>query len=257
MRLDWLAVAVATILFVGGAVVRPADAQDVIRGQAAYRERIALPPDAVFEATLLDVSRADAKAEVLGSVRIEKADRVPIRFEIAYDAAKVDERHTYAVRARILRGDRLLFTTDKVYPVLTRGAGKEVDLLLVRARGAAPPAAAPVPLEGTRWVVRELNGTPVPAALPQEPHLIFQADSRRVSGSGGCNRLTGGFERDGDRLAFSAVARTGAACIGGGMDTDDAVAAALGRVTRTRLAGRRLELLDDAGTTLMTLEATP
>jgi putative lipoprotein len=231
------------------------DAQSVIRGQASYRERIALPPDAVFEATLLDVSRADAKAEVLGSVRIEKAGQIPIRFEIAYDSAKVDERHAYAVRARILGGERTLFTTDKVYPVLTRGAGKEVDLLLVRARGAAGPAATPVPLEGTRWVVRELNGKPVPASLPQEPHLIFQADSRRVSGSGGCNRLTGGFERDGDRLDFSAIARTGAACIGGGMDTDDAMAAGLGRVRRVRLSGRRLDLLDEAGATLITLEA--
>ena len=34
----------------------------VIEGTATYRERMALPPGAVFEATLEDVSRADAPA---------------------------------------------------------------------------------------------------------------------------------------------------------------------------------------------------
>src|SRR3990172_1248087 len=40
-------------------------AASAVTGTASYRERIALPPDAVFEATLEDVSRADAPAEVI------------------------------------------------------------------------------------------------------------------------------------------------------------------------------------------------
>jgi hypothetical protein len=40
---------------------------------AAYRERIALPPDAVFEAVLQDVSKADAPATVLGRAAIDPA----------------------------------------------------------------------------------------------------------------------------------------------------------------------------------------
>ena len=35
-------------------------ASQVITGTALYRERLALPPGAVFEATLEDISRADA-----------------------------------------------------------------------------------------------------------------------------------------------------------------------------------------------------
>jgi putative lipoprotein len=42
-----------------------------VRGSAFYRERIALPPGAVFEASLEDVSRADAPAEVLGGVSFD------------------------------------------------------------------------------------------------------------------------------------------------------------------------------------------
>jgi putative lipoprotein len=110
------------------------DERAVVRGQASYRERIALLPGAVFEATLEDVSRADAPAAVLGAVRLEDVNRVPIRFEISFDPRQVDERHAYAVRARIHAGGRLAFTTDRAYPVLTRGHGDEVELLLVRAR---------------------------------------------------------------------------------------------------------------------------
>src|SRR5262245_35557153 len=99
-----------------------------VKGTATYRERIALTPDAVFEATLQDVSNADAPAAAVGSVRIEKPGQVPIRFEIPYDPAHVGQSHSYAVRSRILVGQRLLFTTDQVYPVLTRANGNEVQV---------------------------------------------------------------------------------------------------------------------------------
>lgn len=44
-----------------------------LEGTATYRERIALPTDAVFEAVLQDISRADAPAEVLGRAAIDPA----------------------------------------------------------------------------------------------------------------------------------------------------------------------------------------
>jgi hypothetical protein len=40
--------------------------EGAVKGTASYRERMALPPGAVLEATLEDVSRADAAAEVIG-----------------------------------------------------------------------------------------------------------------------------------------------------------------------------------------------
>jgi len=105
----------------------------IVRGTASYRERIALLPGAVFEAKLLDVSRQDAPALELASVRVEAPAGPPIRFELSFDPSRIDERHSYVVRASITHGDRLMFTTDTAYPVLTRGHGHEVELLLVRA----------------------------------------------------------------------------------------------------------------------------
>jgi copper homeostasis protein (lipoprotein) len=52
-----------------------------LEGTAAYRERIALPPDAVFEAVLLDVSRADAPASVLGRATTDKDKPEPNRVD--------------------------------------------------------------------------------------------------------------------------------------------------------------------------------
>jgi putative lipoprotein len=117
----------------------PAGAESLVRGRASYRERVALRPGVVFEATLEDVSRADAQAVVLGSVRVEDVGAVPIPFEILYDPAQIDERRSYVVRGRLLAGERLLFTTDRAAPVLTRGHGNEVELLLVRVPSTPPP----------------------------------------------------------------------------------------------------------------------
>jgi len=113
------------------------DAQSArVTGTVTYRERIALPPSAVVKVQLVDVSRADAPAVVLGEQLISAEGRqVPFAFEIAYDPKRIEDRFTYAVQARIEVDGQLRFINDQRYPVLTRGAGQHVDLLL-RAVGA-------------------------------------------------------------------------------------------------------------------------
>jgi len=82
-----------------------------VKGTATYRERMALLSNAVFEATLEDVSKADAPAEMIGQARIEGPANPPIRFQITYDPSDIDPSHRYAVRARILVGGKPFFTT--------------------------------------------------------------------------------------------------------------------------------------------------
>ena len=108
-----------------------------VTGTVTYRERIALPPSAVIKVQVVDVSRADAPAVVLGEQLIEAAGKqVPFSFAIAYDPAGIDERMSYAVQARIEAGGRLLFISDQRYAVITRDAPGHVDLVLKAARGA-------------------------------------------------------------------------------------------------------------------------
>jgi META domain/Type III secretion system lipoprotein chaperone (YscW) len=59
-------------LLTGGCMSNAARSDASLTGTATYRERIALPPDAVFEATLEDVSRADTPAEVVSMATLNR-----------------------------------------------------------------------------------------------------------------------------------------------------------------------------------------
>lgn len=114
-----------------------------VTGTIAYRERVLLKPDSVVEVRLLDTSKADAPAVELAHQRITEPGRPPVPFALAYDPDEIEERRSYSVRATISRGDQMLFTTDRDYPVLTRGAGNTADLILGRVdSGVSAPETA-------------------------------------------------------------------------------------------------------------------
>ena len=453
--------AVALLLYCMAAWAAQAAGQ--VTGTATYRERLALPPDAVFEATLVDVSKVDIPAEVIGWTRIERPGNPPIRFDIMYDTSRIDPSHRYAVRAHILVGGKLFFVTDRNYSVLTAGQGNEVALLLRRAGGSdqadqsagtlvdlpatytgiLPCADCPgiryqlelfpdeafflrmtylgkadgdsvddigswivardrrtltlfgggeaslkfaikdtdtlrkldmeggdivsshnydlrrtadtrpleprvpmrglykyfadagqftecltgknwpvaqegenavlesaysktrrqageellvtlqgqvamrpkmegegkqptlvidrfigvwpgescgsrystEPLENTYWKLTRLGEAPVvPAAAQQEPHIILHPQSRSISGSGGCNRLLGGYELKGDQLIFGQMASTMMACADG-METEKAFLEALTRVDKAKIVRQHLEMFDRTGNVVARFEA--
>jgi putative lipoprotein len=101
-----------------------------VTGTLSYRERILLRPGSVAEIRLLDISKMDVAAVELAYQVIENPGAPPIPFALEYNQADIDERLSYSVRATIKHGDRLLFTTDTHYPVLTRGAGDTVEIEL-------------------------------------------------------------------------------------------------------------------------------
>ena len=335
------------LLVAGCTALKPAPSATV-SGTATYRERIALPPDAVFEATLEEVALADAPAVVVASVRVP-SPRVPIAFSIAYDPTRIDARQRYVVRGRIVLNGQLMFTSDTAYPVLGANAVRNVDMLLRRVAGAAmseprrmvglyrymadaasfidcasgdqfpvapegdgpalqaayvaaravpgepqlasvdarivmrapepggapraalqierviglsaqaqcaaPPTGAAT-LENTYWKLSALRGQAVapPAERQREAHLILQPAQRRVVGSGGCNRLSGSYTLDGERLAFSRTAGTMMACRDG-MEQERALLDTLAQVARWRIDGQRLVLLDERGAPLLQFDA--
>src|SRR5262245_11766145 len=126
--------------------------------------------------------------------------------------------------------------------------------LISAAAGQTPPPAAgrTRPLEGTYWRATELAGKPVVRRDPtREAHLQFQAG--RVSGSDGCNRVTGSYQLDGDRVTFSQMAATQMACVDSN-ETEGPFREALKNASRLIVAGDRLHLLN-AGTRLATFVA--
>lgn len=106
---------------VAPAAVAPAE-QATLEGTVWYRQRSALPEGAVVEVSLLDVSRADAPATVLAQTQIVPTTQVPIAYTLHYDAQQILPTHSYAVQARILLGEKLLFISTERYGVLTRDA---------------------------------------------------------------------------------------------------------------------------------------
>lgn len=104
-----------------------------ISGSVSYRQRIALPPDAVLIVRVQDTARAGAPARVLAEQRIELAgQQVPIAFSTTIDRDLVGKRARVTVAARIERQGKLLFISDKVYPALNKGKPLHVDMLLTQ-----------------------------------------------------------------------------------------------------------------------------
>lgn len=94
----------------------------VLTGTVTYLQRMALPPNAVIEVVLADVSRADAPATIIATQTITAAGKqVPFPFELTYDPAFIQPQNTYAVQARILVDGKLRFISTQRYAVLTNG----------------------------------------------------------------------------------------------------------------------------------------
>jgi len=111
------------------------------------------------------------------------------------------------------------------------------------------------PLRDTYWKLVRLNGAPVRVAPRQrEPYLVLGQAEQRVTGDGGCNRFTGSFELDGDKLRFRGMAGTMMACLDG-MEQEAYFMQALQKVERYRLSGSHLEMLDASAAVLTRFEA--
>lgn len=214
-----------------------------VTGTATYRERIALPAGATFEATLEDVSRAGAPATLLGRSGAVPAKTPPFAFRIEYPDGAIAPGGRYTVRASVRNGEQLLFTTDRHVNALS---GKPLELQLVRvADPTATKSGKGSPgLRGTHWKLVALNGKQVTVIKGQrEPHLILQTGESRVSGSGGCNNVMGGFELEGQSLRFIQMASTMMACPEG-MEQEARFLKTLETVARYRIAGDALTLFD-------------
>ncbi|WP_171231205.1 YbaY family lipoprotein [Ruegeria sp. HKCCA4812] len=231
-RSTFPAVAFATVL-------SGASLAGTVEGTATYRERIALPPDTTLFVELQDISLADAPAETLAAQRYALTG-VPAQFELTYDDALIQDGRRYAVRASVMQGQKLLFTTDTVYPVLTHGAENSADLLMIQVQhqGAAM-------LENTEWVASGLNGAAV--ETEKRPELAF-GQGGAFSGSGGCNRFSGQAEISDNRIAFpDNMAATLMACPPPLDEVERQFLKAMQSVTTFAMQGNALALLDAQG----------
>ena len=117
--------------FSDGIDTRPATSgSGIVAGSIHIPEGSRLPADAVLRVELRDVSLMDVAAKRIAGQVITPLDAMPVDFAIAYDPDQIDERFSYSIFAQIRRGEKLLFVSDRSYPVLTRGHGSQVNLML-------------------------------------------------------------------------------------------------------------------------------
>ena len=106
-----------------------------VTGELVYHRREAFPPGTRVEIVLENVSLADVAATRLARQDFEIGDRrPPLAFELRYDPARIEARHTYSVRARITDASgKLLFTTTTANRVITADSPiAGIELLLDR-----------------------------------------------------------------------------------------------------------------------------
>ena len=108
-------------------------------------------------------------------------------------------------------------------------------------------------LENTYWRLVELNGATVTAHEGQrEVHVILRLDGN-VGGFGGCNHLTGRYQRDGTTLRFADLGSTLMACPYS--DDEAAFMTALQNTASFRILGESLDLRDGEGKSIALLRA--
>src|SRR6218665_10485 len=170
-----------------GCASRPPAPDAVVSGVALTRERVLLPPEAVFEATLLDVTDPDRPPVVLGRQRRAPAGPAPYAIWIASPSAYFLPQGRYEVRASVTLQGRLLLASNRRHPVPQAPAWRHVDVLLERLRPQPATQQAAVPLTLTHWrlVAIDAETLPRPAEGEGAPHLGLQADEARAPGSGG------------------------------------------------------------------------
>ena len=104
----------------------------------------------------------------------------------------------------------------------------------------------PVKLENTHWKLTRLGGRAGVVEGQGQPHLVLRPERHQATGSGGCNRLFGGYRLEGGRISFSGIATTRMSCPAG-MEIEGEFLRALAEAETWNISGPELDLFDGGG----------
>lgn len=229
-------------------VVATAD-ETLVTGEVLYRERIALPPNAVLSVQLADISLADAPAKILGEQKIDPAGQVPIRFAIPFDPTAIKTNMTYALQARISVDDQLWFINDVRHSLDPLTAGPQtIQVKMVRQSAGTEE----VTIFDRDWVAEEIDGAA--AHDKAKPTLQIGKDGK-VSGHGGCNGFFGSAKVDGGKVTFGQIGSTQMACEQAVMDQEHKFHQALERAATFKIEQGKLVLTDKDGKDILRFAA--
>lgn len=252
MRTWKFGVIVAALLLPVSSAIAFAQTQAAMNGEAcdAYTRA-----DAELNAIYQQILR-EYRSDALFIRNMRTAQRTWVTYRDAHLAAlypATDPQREYGSVYPACRCTALTETTRRRTEELRRwtrdAAEGDVCAGSVRARsdagassgtGATEGAAS---LFGRRWTLIEMGER---SFATNAPHLYFDREQRRFSGSGGCNRVFGGFRVNGADLRFTAVASTRRACADAeAQGVEASFLRALEATTRFQVQGDILRLYAD------------
>lgn len=195
-----------------------------------YLDRRMLPPGAVLNVTLEDVSLADAPSVTLSTESMDIAGAPPYPVTLNYDANKVQANHRYSVRATVKVDDKLIMTSTSTMDPFATDAKQPLEVKLDRVappQNVAPQANQPT-LAGPQWQLVTLSGQAVkPGAGGDSAFIQFDATTNSVNGFAGCNNFHGTLEaQTATTLTVGQAASTRKMCMEG-MELEQAFLASL------------------------------
>ena len=235
-------VALATLVATCAQGTRMQPTAGVVSGTISYRERIALPPDAVAEIWIADVSPGMIVAQVLLADTTVRAEgrQVPLPFEIRFEPARAEATHTYALKAVIKSADgQELFTSGDSAFVITQGNPSRVDLVLKRGGGGGGGDSGSGGLAATSWLLEDLAGAGV---VDRVQATLDFTEPGRVVGNASCNRFFGSVEIAGTTIKIGSLGATKMACAEAVNNQEMKYMKALGNAERFTLEGTILQV---------------
>jgi uncharacterized lipoprotein YbaY len=179
-----------------------------VTGTVTYRQRIALPDNAIVEVKLQEVSRLDAPAVTIAEQTIpSEGQQVPFAFTLDYDPSQINPRYTYAIQARITVDGELQWINTTAYQVITQGYPSTVEIYvepatanspsrLPRPSSPASPQPSPRPSPESSQSSQRYDCTSQTRAFPSAQNISLEAAQEL--------RL----QRNGDRFVYQCAPTT-------------------------------------------------
>ena len=104
-----------------------------LTGQISYHKHFALTNKAVVTIQLVDISKQDVKAKVFAEKVITNPGQLPLNFNVQYNPNEILSGSTYSLNVKVEDNGRLLFITDKTYPVINNDVTENIILNVVPA----------------------------------------------------------------------------------------------------------------------------
>lgn len=163
---------------------------EVLEGSLFYRERMMLPPD-----VLVSVQLRNLEGEMAGSSLVHADGREELSFAVHYFREDLDT--AARLDAAVFYGEEPLFVTNESVTVELDGRPS------VLLHHAVPSQKEEIPLQGTYWRLKVLDGKPSENFADQpEAHLIL-LEKGEAAGSDGCNNFFMSWEISDERIVFT------------------------------------------------------